>query len=101
TPRPRVAPPSPYTTLFRSRFRQSNTGIGRLAANNTRRPQAPVEPPPPAQPARQQPRRGSTEVTDYDIETEVGKEDWKSSVSMSRSEEHTSELQSLRHLVCR
>ena len=33
------------------RFRQTNTGIGRLAANNARRPQAPAPAPPPPEPA--------------------------------------------------
>jgi len=67
------------------RFRQSNTGIGRLAATNTRRPQATAtptvsEPPPP--PAARQVRRGSTEADAYDIETEVGKDDWKNALAV-------------------
>ena len=70
------------------RFRQASTGIGRLAAINTRRPQAPVpaadEPekaaasPGAARPAR----RGQGEVDGaYEIESEV-KEDWKSSLAV-------------------
>jgi hypothetical protein len=80
------AMPTRSRTPTSQRFRQSNTGLGgRLAANNTRRPQAPVEPPAAvAQPtaSRQPVRRGSTEVNDYEIETEVGREDWKSAIAV-------------------
>jgi hypothetical protein len=82
----RSSMPSRARTPTSQRFRQSNTGIGRLAANNSRRPQAPVEPPVPgpagAPPPGRQQRRGSTEVTDYEIETEVGREDWKSTLAV-------------------
>jgi hypothetical protein len=81
----RAAMPTRARTPTAQRFRQGNTGIGRLAANNSRRPQAPVEPPAPTAPApsgRTGARRSSTEVTDYDIETEVGKEDWKSAIAV-------------------
>jgi hypothetical protein len=67
------------------RFRQSNTGIGRLAANNSRRPQAQAAPTPPlpepvvAGAAAPAPRakRGQTE-SDDEVETFIGgKDDWK------------------------
>jgi hypothetical protein len=82
--RPSSASPRPRSPT-QQRFRQSNTGIGRLASNSSRRPQAaaPVEPPSSsyqAAPARQT-RRGSTEVTDYDLETDV-KDDWKNSLAV-------------------
>jgi hypothetical protein len=71
------------------RFRQNNTGMSRLAANNTRRPQAQATPP--AAPLAAEPvaerdrangvsrvKRGQTEA-DFDLETVVGsKDDWKS-----------------------
>ncbi|MBA3819686.1 MAG: hypothetical protein H0X17_12390 [Deltaproteobacteria bacterium] len=75
--------PSPFRTRTptQQRFRQSNTGIGRLAGNASRRPQAAAAPePPPAAPARPV-RRGSTEVTDYDLETDV-RDDWKSTLAV-------------------
>ena len=74
-PRARVAPSQ--------RFRQSSTGIGRLAANNARRPQAHAAPAPPPEPiidrAAPLPRvkRGQTE-SDVEVETFIGsKDDWK------------------------
>jgi hypothetical protein len=73
--------PSRARTPTSQRFRQSNTGIGRLAANNSRRPQAEAPVPAPA-PARTPPRRGSTEVNDYEVETEVGREDWKNAIAV-------------------
>jgi hypothetical protein len=70
------------------RFRQSgtNSGIGRLATNSARRPQAQAAPapPPPAEPAAPLPRvkRGQTE-SDYDLETFVGgKDDWKNALAV-------------------
>jgi hypothetical protein len=67
-----------------ARFRQSSSGIGRLAAtSNTRRPQAVATPPAPppiveAQPAARV-KRGQTEA-DFDLETFVGKDDWKNAL---------------------
>ena len=66
------------------RFRQSNTGIGRLAANNSRRPQAQAAPAPPPEPvvasaaaAAPRAKRGQTE-SDDEVETFIGgKDDWK------------------------
>jgi hypothetical protein len=66
------------------RFRQSSTGIGRLAANNARRPQAQAAPaPPPPEPvvdrsaAAPRVKRGQTE-SDDEVETFIGgKDDWK------------------------
>jgi hypothetical protein len=73
------------------RFRQTNTGIGRLAANSARRPQAQAAPtpPPPAEPAidRSAPlpriKRGQTESDYVDSETFVGgKDDWKNALAV-------------------
>jgi hypothetical protein len=70
------------------RFRQSSTGIGRLAANNARRPQAPAAAPPPPEPApdRSAPprvKRGQTESDYVDSETFVGgKDDWKNALAV-------------------
>ncbi len=87
--------PTRARTPTSQRFRQSNTGIGRLAANNTRRPQAaapatepvPTVTTPPAPPGRTA-RRGSTEVgSEYESETEVGKDDWKNTLAVDVEEE--------------
>jgi len=71
------------------RFRQSNTGIGRLAATSSRRPQAqaapahaPIEPHVEAPVARTAPlprvKRGETQSDDNDSETFIGgKDEWK------------------------
>jgi hypothetical protein len=83
--RPRMAPSQ--------RFRQSNTGIGRLASPpaSARRPQAQATPP--ATPAVAEPpldrgaalprvKRGQTEA-DFDLETYVGgKDDWKNALAV-------------------
>ncbi len=86
-----ITPPtSRARTPTQQRFRQSNTGIGRLAANNSRRPQASasasavttsVEPAVSSSPGRSH-RRGSTEVTDFEVETNVGGDDWKASLAV-------------------
>ncbi len=76
----RNSQPTRARTPTQQRFRQSNTGIGRLASGN-RRPQAAATPENQPAPPRSQ-RRGSTEVTDYEVETEVGKEDWKNSLAV-------------------
>jgi len=88
-----------HTTASRTRtptgprFRQNPTGISRLGAINTRRPQAPVSaadeptrsgaaPTPPAGAAAKPARRGETESDEaFEIEAE-GKEDWKSSLAV-------------------
>lgn len=81
--------PSPPTRARSpsQRFRPSNTGIGRLAANNSRRPQAVATAPEPA-PAtdvvpERRPRRAETEV-EVEVETQVGaaREDWRSSLAV-------------------
>lgn len=67
------------------RFRQSNTGIGRLAATGARRPQAqaapapaPIEPPVERAPVAPRFRRGETQSDDNDSETFIGgKDEWK------------------------
>jgi hypothetical protein len=64
------------------RFRQSGTGIGRLAATNARRPQASTTPTASEATQNTRPRRSGTEG-DYDVETDVGsKEDWKSALAV-------------------
>lgn len=98
-PSPGMAVAEPEADPARSRvppsqrFRQSNTGIGRLAANNAnaRRPQAqaaPPAPPPVVEPERDRsgtiPRvkRGQTDA-DFDLETYVGgKDDWKNALAV-------------------
>lgn len=87
--------PTRARTPTSQRFRQSNTGIGRLAANNTRRPQAaaPATEPVPTVSApesdgeRRVPgrtgRRVPTEVTDYEVEVEGTRtEDWKNALAV-------------------
>lgn len=89
------AMPTRSRTPTSQRFRQTNTnGIGRLAANNTRRPQATATEPtptltsPPSPPPGRTPRRGSTEVgSEYESETEVGKDDWKNTLAVDVEEE--------------
>src|SRR5690606_27171022 len=73
--RPSSALPSRSRVPTQQRFRQSNTGIGRLAS--ARRPQAQATPAP--EPARA--RRGETEAEDN--ETVVGtnsRDDWRSAI---------------------
>ncbi|HEY5933617.1 MAG TPA: hypothetical protein VIU61_03250, partial [Kofleriaceae bacterium] len=81
---PSDAPPNPVRSRTASqRFRQTGTGIGRLAANNARRPQASTTPSiSEATQNTSRPRRSGTEG-DYDVETDVGsKEDWKSALAV-------------------
>src|SRR2546430_3466502 len=70
----------PYTTLFRSRYGQSRLGRGPSVAARTHRAEVPVS------------GRGRDDV---------GETAGTASFPVSRSEEHTSELQSQSHLVCR
>ena len=76
------SPPSRVRTPTQQRFRQSQTGIGRLAqANNTRRPQAAA--PAPATVGTRT-RRGETEVED-EPETEVARSaeaDWRNALAV-------------------
>src|SRR5438045_6102384 len=84
----------PYTTLFRSRGRSGQHSVGRSRC----RP-ACVRPP----------TDGDVHVTDYDVWQRANDEYLCAALAslrarlenLARSEEHTSELQSLRHLVCR
>jgi hypothetical protein len=91
TPTPPASPSGRSRTPTGQRFRQSNTGIGRLAQNNARRPMASASAPTPTTPTPAAQiveagteklrgtalpsivRRGQTE-TEYDLETEI---DWK------------------------
>jgi hypothetical protein len=67
--------PTRARTPTAQRFRQSNTGIGRLGASNQqRRPMASA--PPPAASSSSKPRRTGTEVEE--VETEAGGGEWKS-----------------------
>jgi hypothetical protein len=75
-----IPPPSPAGRARRpsqDRFRQSNTGIGRLAQQNTAR--KPTTPAPAAaavvESGTQRQRRGQTEADQYDVATDVA--DWK------------------------
>jgi hypothetical protein len=89
----RHTPASRTRTPTGPRFRQNPTGISRLGAINTRRPQAPVSaadeptrsgaaPTPPAGAAAKPARRGETEADEaYEIEAE-NKDDWKSSLAV-------------------
>lgn len=84
-----AAPAGRGRTPTGQRFRQNPTGISRLGAINTRRPQAPVTaadeptrtgaaPTPPGA----KPRRGETEADEsYAVDAEV-KDDWKSSLAV-------------------
>ncbi len=86
------APPTAVTQAGRARtptgqrFRPNQTGIGRLAnaapttpPPGARRPQAvATEPNPTVRPAR----RGATEVSEYDVETNVGQEEWKNALAV-------------------
>ena len=87
-------PPAPgrarTPTGGQGRFRTTNTGIGRLAntpptappapAAGARRPQAVATEPNPT--VRGASRRPATEVSEYDVETNVGVEEWKSALAV-------------------
>lgn len=78
--------PTRARTPTSQRFRSSNTGIGRLAANNARRPQAIApapEPEPAPAPERRPIRRGETEA-EVEVETQVGaaQPDWRTSLAV-------------------
>jgi len=77
-----IPPPSPAGRARRpsqDRFRQSNTGIGRLAQqNNARRPMANAPAPAAAavvETGTTRQRRGQTEADQYDVATDVA--EWK------------------------
>jgi hypothetical protein len=84
--------PSRSRTATGGRFRQNSTNIGRLAANNQRRPQAAAQTPPPPSnaidPATERPtrtnivRRGETEVEVEIDELEAGGSDWRSTLAV-------------------
>src|SRR5438045_7955514 len=74
----------PYTTLFRSRLSQT---LGAPPAQLAAQPRGTVE----VVAAKAEPNTVSSDVYN----------DLQSVEDLLRSEEHTSELQSLRHLVCR
>src|SRR5205814_9963336 len=80
----------PYTTLFRSRVqveaRRGDRGDAEHDRNHERRPGQQVKRP---------------AVQDMSLQIEHGGPDPHGRQHLDRSEEHTSELQSLRHLVCR
>src|SRR5205814_9225713 len=92
TPRPPISPLFPYTTLFRS----SSPCTG--SSRSFRRSEA--QPPPSALPAlvgRSGCRMDHPHSSGISGRRTAPERDKES----GRSEEHTSELQSLRHLVCR
>lgn len=82
-----AAPAGRARTPTGPRFRQTGTGIGRLGALSSRRPQAPVPAadaaatPGTARPAPRRAGATEAEADAYDVETEV-KEDWKSSLAV-------------------
>src|SRR5205814_9049587 len=94
-PPPPRPPLFPYTTLFRSRWPRTTERTGARLASPPSRPEPRstdfVRPPPgPERPARAPTNCGrSTSRSTREPRVPL------------RSEEHTSELQSLRHLVCR
>src|SRR5207253_9044318 len=98
-PPPPPPPPFPYTTLFRSIPSAARDLAGRCQdALATRRPQTP----------RSRSGRHIAEShsqffirnSNFEIQSPVGQENPRPTTH-GRSEEHTSELQSRGHLVCR
>src|SRR5205814_10224610 len=87
TPRPPTSPLFPYTTLFRSLLAEClRLGVGnRSAQRGDCRP----------------PAIGSLCAREHRISLRERTDRLLRLIRCSRSEEHTSELQSLRHLVCR
>src|SRR5205814_3626499 len=85
-PRPRRLGLFPYTTLFRS-----NGGVAADGRSVTWKPKRGVQ------------WHDGTPFTADDVvfNWQYAADPATASVTISRSEEHTSELQSLRHLVCR
>lgn len=79
-----VSPNGRARTPTGPRFRQSNTGIGRVTSATGRRPQAQAQAGAVAgEAATAKARRGQTEADPYDMETEIAnKEDWKSALSV-------------------
>jgi hypothetical protein len=83
----RQAPPAGRSrTPTGQRFRQSSTGMGRLASINTRRPQAPVpatDDGAKAATAAPRPERAPVDDDEYEIETDVStKDEWKGSLAV-------------------
>lgn len=85
--RPSSSSPSRVRTPTQQRFRQSQTGIGRLAQQSgARRPQAAAQPATPATPARS-PRRGETEVEEAEVETSVNRgDDWRNAIAVEEEQ---------------
>src|SRR3989449_2299688 len=86
----------PYTTLFRSKLALRSA----IRPPHTRRARCPD-----VRPARQTPRddgvRDSARRAIDRVSTTAARLAWQPSSKLDRSEEHTSELQSRLHLVCR
>src|SRR5438045_8350843 len=91
-PSPLRSPPFPYTTLFRSGCSESiESGAPPAPRNLTNATRAPSGD-----------QRGMTSRFVDGASQRIGSaSDVKMPMKLWRSEEHTSELQSLRHLVCR
>jgi hypothetical protein len=66
------------------RFRPAQTGIGRGTPPAARRPQAAAAPGP-AVPVAGRPlvRRGATEVSDVDVDTEIGRDGWSKDTAVA------------------
>ncbi len=86
----RTPGPSHSRTATGSRFRQTSTNIGRLAATNQRRPQAAAQTPPAPvslDPGTDRPargsivRRGETEV-ESEVELETSNGDWRNALAV-------------------
>src|SRR5205814_9844128 len=90
---PRRSTLLPYTTLFRS------PGVPRIQSGHARCPRStPSRPTPWPSTSRM---RCSTKRAPLGTPTRRRRQSPQSGTPPRRSEEHTSELQSLRHLVCR
>jgi len=75
--------PTRSRTITGQRFRQNNTGIGRLASSplSARRPQAQAPAPAPAATPPPTARRGQTDADVLDLETDI-KDDWKNALAV-------------------
>src|SRR5207244_13011967 len=94
---PRASPPFPYTTLFRSTGSWSQCalkGASGLSMTASRGLSS-------AEPWQPECRGRATSKSQMLHTASLSKDPNKSTTCCSRSEEHTSELQSPDHLVCR
>src|SRR5205814_10374373 len=90
----------PYTTLFRSMEGDASKGSYRLRSARKRESCVSIGPPLAADKPRLR-ASGLNAMYNDTMKSAFGLSLLASLLLLSRSEEHTSELQSLRHLVCR